>query len=91
MGNFPSFVIAKLLRFLTRLRGGGSAFPGLALLRMRPDVLSETLGALPRGTVFVSGSNGKSTTTTMIASLMRAHGVSVFTNPAGGNLPQGLA
>jgi len=91
VGKFPSFVIAKLLRFLTRLRGGGSAFPGLALLRMRPDVLSETLGALPRGTVFVSGSNGKSTTTTMMASLMRAHGVSVFTNPAGGNLPQGLA
>jgi UDP-N-acetylmuramyl tripeptide synthase len=27
----------------------------------------------------------------MVASLMRAHGLSVFTNPAGGNLPQGLA
>ena len=91
MGKFPSFVIAKLLRFLTRLRGGGSAFPGLALLKLRPHVLSETLGALPRGTVFVSGSNGKSTTTTMMASLMRARGLSVFTNPAGGNLPQGLA
>ena len=91
MGKFPSFVIAKLLRFLTRLRGGGSAFPGLALLRMRPHVLAETLGALTQGTIFVSGSNGKSTTTTMVASLLRAHGLTVFTNPAGGNLPQGLA
>lgn len=91
MGKVSAFVIAKLLRFLTRLRGGGSAFPGLALLRMRPRVLTETLGELPRGTVFVSGSNGKSTTTTMISSLLRAHGLRVFSNPAGGNLPQGLA
>lgn len=91
MGKFPAFLIAKLLRFLTRLRGGGSAFPGLVLMRLRPSVLAETLGALPRGLVFVTGSNGKSTTTTMITSILRAHGLGVFTNPAGGNLPQGLA
>ena len=91
MGKVPSFVIAKLLRFLTRLRGGGSAFPGLVLMKLRPQVLSETLGSLALGTVFVSGSNGKSTTTTMIAALLRAHGTRVFSNPAGGNLPQGLA
>jgi UDP-N-acetylmuramyl tripeptide synthase len=91
VGKVPSFVIAKLLRFLTRLRGGGSAFPGLVLMKLRPQVLSETLGSLPLGTVFVSGSNGKSTTTTMIAALLRAHGTRVFSNPAGGNLPQGLA
>ena len=91
MGKVSAFVVAKLLRFLTRLRGGGSAFPGLVLLRLRPQVLAETLGDLRLGRVFVSGSNGKSTTTTMITSLLRAHGLSVFSNPAGGNLPQGLA
>lgn len=91
MGKVSAFVVAKLLRFLTRLRGGGSAFPGLVLLRLRPQVLAETLGGLRLGRVFVSGSNGKSTTTTMITSLLRAHGLSVFSNPAGGNLPQGLA
>ena len=91
MGKVSAFVVAKLLRFLTRLRGGGSAFPGLVLLRLRPQVLAEALGDLRLGRVFVSGSNGKSTTTTMIASLLRAHGLNVFSNPAGGNLPQGLA
>ena len=91
MGKVAAFVVAKLLRFLTRLRGGGSAFPGLVLMKMRPQVLSETLGRLPRGTVFVSGSNGKSTTTTMITAALRAHNLRVFSNPAGGNLPQGLA
>jgi UDP-N-acetylmuramyl tripeptide synthase len=60
-------------------------------MKLRPEVLVDTLGSLPGGTVFVSGSNGKSTTTTMIAALLRAHGTRVFSNPAGGNLPQGLA
>ena len=91
MGKIPAFVVAKLLRFLTRLRGGGSAFPGFVLLRLRPAVLPDSLGNLANGTVFVSGSNGKSTTTTMVVSLLRAHGKRVFSNPAGGNLPQGLA
>lgn len=86
-----AMLLAKLARFATRLRGGGSAFPGLILLKLVPDVLEKTLGALPHGVVFVTGSNGKSTTTTMLAQLLRHHGVRVFSNPAGGNLPQGLA
>jgi len=91
MGLFPAILVAKVLRFLTRLRGGGSAYPGWVLLKMVPDVLSRTLGSLPAGVIFVTGSNGKSTTTTMVAGVLRAHGLKVFTNPAGGNLPQGLA
>lgn len=86
-----SMLLAKLTRFATRLRGGGSAFPGLVLLKMQPNVLEKTLGALPGGVVFVTGSNGKSTTTAMLTSLLRSHGLRVFSNPAGGNLPQGLA
>jgi len=86
-----AMLVAKCARFLTRLRGGGSAFPGLVLLRLQPQVLEKTLGAVPGGLVFVTGSNGKSTTTAMLASLLRRHGLRVFSNPAGGNLPQGLA
>ena len=46
---------------------------------------------MPLGVVFVSGSNGKSTTTHMLVSVLRAHGIKVFTNPSGANLPQGIA
>lgn len=86
-----AILVGKLLRLLTRIRGGGSAFPGFIALRIMPDLLSRTLGSLPGGVIFVTGSNGKSTTTTMAATVLRHHGVRVFTNPAGGNLPQGLA
>ncbi|MEO6116372.1 MAG: Mur ligase family protein [Pseudolysinimonas sp.] len=46
---------------------------------------------VPLGVVFVSGSNGKSTTTHMLVGILRAHGLSVFTNPSGANIPQGIA
>src|SRR5690606_16578769 len=42
------------------------------------------------GVVFVLGSNGKTTTTHMISEVLRAHGLKVFTNPTGANLPQGV-
>lgn len=91
MRLFAALIIARVARVATRMRGGGSAFPGWILLRLVPDLLSRTLGALPHGIVFVTGSNGKSTTTTMLASVLGEHGLRVFSNPAGGNLPQGLA
>ncbi|CAB4648947.1 unannotated protein [freshwater metagenome] len=53
-------------------------------------MLSRTLGSIPGGVIFVTGSNGKSTTTAMLSSVLAEHGVRVFSNPAGGNLPQGL-
>ena len=91
MRLFLAVALAKLVRFAARLRGGGSALPGLVLLRIVPDALRRSLGSLPKGVIFVTGSNGKSTTTAMLVGILRAHGLKVFSNPAGGNLPQGLA
>lgn len=84
-------LIGRVLRFLTKLRGGGSALPGRVALMLQPNFLKHSLGNLERGIVFVTGSNGKSTTTHMLVRILREHGLRVLTNPAGGNLPQGLA
>jgi UDP-N-acetylmuramyl tripeptide synthase len=74
-----------------RLRGGGSAVPGRVALALSPHLLSRAVERMSLGVVFVSGSNGKSTTTHMLTSILRAHGLSVFSNPSGANLPQGIA
>ena len=88
----PLAVLAgRLARAILRLRGGGSAAPGRVLLALSPRFLSRAVKDMPLGVVFVSGSNGKSTTTHMLVSILRAHGVSVFSNPSGANLPQGIA
>lgn len=84
-------LVGKALRFVLRLRGGGSAVPGRIALAIAPKFLQQTLGRMQRGIYFVSGSNGKSTTTAMLVKVLRAHGLKVLSNPAGGNLPQGLA
>ncbi len=81
----------RAARWAARLRGGGSAVPGVVALRLEPRFLERTIADLPHGVVAVTGSNGKSTTTHMLTAVLRAHGLRVVTNPSGGNLPQGIA
>jgi UDP-N-acetylmuramyl tripeptide synthase len=61
------------------------------VLALSPGFLSRAVERMPLGVVFVSGSNGKSTTTHMLTGILRAHGLKVFSNPTGANLPQGIA
>ncbi|WP_158864551.1 MurT ligase domain-containing protein [Leifsonia sp. AG29] len=84
-------IAGRIARRLLRLRGGGSAVPGRVALAIAPAFLERAVSRLPLGVVFVSGSNGKSTTTNMLTAILREHGLDVFTNPSGGNLPQGIA
>lgn len=84
-------LVGRLVRVVARLRGGGSAIPGNIALRIAPGFLEHALGSMPHGVVFVTGSNGKSTTTNMLVAVLRAHGLTIFTNPSGANLPQGIA
>ena len=81
----------RLTRFATRLRGGGSALPGVVVQKLAPNVMRDVASQLPYGVVFVLGSNGKSTTTNLLSAVMREHGLKVFTNPSGANMPQGIA
>lgn len=60
-------------------------------LALAPGLLARAVSRMSLGVVFVSGSNGKSTTTHMLTSILRAHGLRVFSNPSGANLPQGIA
>jgi UDP-N-acetylmuramyl tripeptide synthase len=80
----------KLARAASRLRGGGSALPGLVTERVDPSVLRHILTGLPRGVVVVTGTNGKTTTTKLLVALLRAHGIRVFTNPTGSNFTRGV-
>ena len=86
-----AILVGRFGRLLLRARGGGSAAPGKVLLALRPRFLAHAVADLPLGVVFVSGSNGKSTTTHMLTAILRAHGLKVFSNPSGANLPQGIA
>lgn len=84
-------LVGKSVKRLMRLRGGGSALPGLVVERLDPHFLPRALSDLPYGVVVISGTNGKTTTTKMVVQLLRAHGLTVFTNPSGSNFTRGIA
>lgn len=82
--------LGKIVRHISRLRGGGSALPGLLIEKLEPTFLPDALATLPHGVVLVSGTNGKTTTTKMIAGLLAACGLRVFTNRSGSNFTRGI-
>ena len=84
-------LLGQGVRAATKLRGGGSAFPGLVMEKLHPDFVAEELAKLPYGVVVVSGTNGKTTTTKMAVQLLEAQGLKVFTNRTGSNFVRGVA
>ena len=72
-------------------RGGGTSLPGKVLMALEPEAISELAGRLPQGSVVVSATNGKTTTTAMIASVLERAGVSLVHNRAGANMAGGVA
>lgn len=82
--------LGKIIKKTMRLRGGGSALPGLVVEKINPQFLSTALKHLPYGVVVISGTNGKTTTTKIVVQLLRKAGLRVFTNPSGSNFTRGI-
>lgn len=86
-----STLIGKTVKQAARLRGGGSALPGLVIEKIDPGFIARTLAQVPRGVVVISGTNGKTTTTKIVVELLEAAGLKVFTNRTGSNFSRGVA
>jgi len=72
-------------------RGGGTTLPGRMLLRMAPDAIARLGTGLTKGSTVVSATNGKTTTSGMIAAALQADGRSPVHNRAGSNMTWGVA
>jgi UDP-N-acetylmuramyl tripeptide synthase len=85
--------LAKAAGWLSRFsrRGGGTSLPGKVLLRLEPQAVSLLARQLPRGSVIVSATNGKTTTANMIASVLGHSGITSAHNRTGANMPGGVA
>ena len=85
-----STMIGKIVKQVARLRGSGSALPGLVVERMDHGYLKRTLEPLREGVILVSGTNGKTTTTKVVTEVLQAVGYKVFTNRTGSNFSRGV-
>jgi UDP-N-acetylmuramyl tripeptide synthase len=71
-------------------RGQGATLPGLLAERCAPGIAARRAARLDR-VVLVTGTNGKTTTTAMVAAALAAAGRRVASNATGSNLYRGLA
>ncbi len=71
-------------------RGGGTSAPGLVADRVDGQLLRKLTERLDHGTVMVAGTNGKTTTSRMIADILEAAGMPAVHNRSGSNLVRGV-
>ncbi|MSY02416.1 MAG: DUF1727 domain-containing protein [Actinobacteria bacterium] len=85
-----SILIAKLAALLSKklLRRSGETIAGRVLLALYPKAISEL--AKDKKIICVSGTNGKTSTTKALVSIISKLG-SVATSPSGSNLERGVA
>ncbi len=88
----PKLAVARAVAALARLRGGGAtSVPGKVLLRLDADAIGSLGSRLAQGSVLVSATNGKTTTTAMAAAIFEHAGVALVHNAAGANMAGGIA
>jgi len=84
--------VARAAGTLSRVagRGGGTTLPGKLLWKLDPGAIDVLARRLPQGSVLVSATNGKTTTTAMVAEILRPR-IRVAHNDSGANLVSGVA
>lgn len=82
---FSSKITAFLAKHIVK---GGSNFPGKIALKIDKSILKT----VSRGykVILVTGTNGKTTTTSMIYNILKENGFNVITNNTGANLYPGI-
>ena len=78
--------LSRRLRF-----GGGTALPGLIAERFDPGIVPTLASRLGQGSVLVTGTNGKTTTSRLLRSIVEAAGLAPVANREGSNMMRGVA
>jgi UDP-N-acetylmuramyl tripeptide synthase len=92
---FPLALEAAAVRAagaLSRLagRGGGTTLPGKLLWKLDPGAIDRLARRLPQGSVLVSATNGKTTSSAIVAEILKPR-MRVVHNSSGANLVSGVA
>src|SRR5437773_1275941 len=93
MLNLLLILAGKLLSFLFRAfnLGNGSTWPGHIALGLNKNFISEVLTDSKMQTILIAGTNGKTTTSRLIRTVLEENGKKVIQNESGANLLNGIA
>lgn len=71
--------------------GNGSTWPGHIALKANPTFIEDSLKNSPTKIIMVAGTNGKTTTSRMIRTVLEGNDLAVIHNESGANLLNGIA
>jgi lipid II isoglutaminyl synthase (glutamine-hydrolysing) len=88
-----ALLLGKAIGFSSRLvgAGGGTTLPGRVARKLAPGFVRSIVESLPGGCMLVTGTNGKTTTSAIISSVLEDAGSRPVHNRTGANLMAGIA
>lgn len=78
----------KFVSAVLKALGGGSSLPGKMALKIRPGILKSAAEGYK--VIMVTGTNGKTTTSSMITGILGNAGYKVISNSSGANMIDGI-
>jgi len=90
--NLLSIWIGKIISFVIRTLhlGSGETWGGEIVLKLNKKFLNKSAKKLKHGVIVLSGTNGKTTTSLLITSILNRAGFNVLHNATGANLLNGI-
>lgn len=82
-------IISKFIKFINA--GNGTTWPGHIALKLNPQFINDLKKKSNLTVIFVIGTNGKTTTTSLLRHIFISAGKRVIQNESGANLPNGIA
>ncbi|MBE7038827.1 MAG: DUF1727 domain-containing protein [Ruminococcaceae bacterium] len=90
--RFIAILFAKLSIILGRMLGKkSSSTPGTIAMKICPDILFYLAKQVKKEIIFICGTNGKTTTSNLLYSLIKSEGKKVVCNNVGANMLPGVA
>lgn len=90
---YISIIVAKIIAILIAMlhRSAGTSFVGLVVLKICPNFLSYCKKYVKKEIITITGTNGKTTTAGLIASVLEGNNQKVVHNEKGANMLTGIA
>ncbi len=81
----------KIVNLMIKVLGKkGTTFPGFIARKIYPDIIKVLSLSFKEGTVIITGTNGKTTTNNLLASILNTAGLKVAFNREGANMLTGI-
>ncbi len=80
-----------LTRVLRLIKKGGTTLPGKIALKINPEIIELFSNQLSEGAIIITGTNGKTTSSSLLTTIINEAGLSSISNQSGSNMNWGIA